>query len=103
MPSPAAKFMPSKYCLIRIMWSYRAVFSWIQIAFHSCPVLIDFHTAQQLGKCEEVMVMLMCLTPVDPPHLIHFDVPQILQQVLGGRGATVVEGSGAGNVCGTTA
>lgn len=79
MPSPADKFMSSKYCLIQVMWSYRSVFSWIQIVFYGCAVLIDFHIVQQLGRCEEIVVMLMNLIFVDPSHLIHLDVPWILQ------------------------
>lgn len=83
MLSPADKFMPSKYCLIQVMWSYRAVFSWKPIVFYVCAVLIDFHIALHLEKCEEVTVMLMCLMLVDLPHLTHLDVPQTLQQILG--------------------
>lgn len=41
------------------------------------------HIAQQLGKCEEVMVMLMCLMLVSPPQLIHLGGPSIWQQILG--------------------
>jgi len=31
------------------------------------------HIAEQLGKCKEVMVMLLCLVLMDPPHLILLD------------------------------
>lgn len=50
MPSPADKFMSSKYFLIQVMWSHRAVCCWIQVVFYNCAVLSDFHTAQLLRE-----------------------------------------------------
>lgn len=69
MSSPADKFMPSKSSDL----GCGELFS---LGYRLPAVAVLFrlvHIAQQLRKCEEVIIMLMCLMFVDPPHLIHLD------------------------------